>query len=142
MMQHYKIEKAAEHLFAHRHPFGVQAQFLPQLAFVGQHAALSGSGPRSSVGQVRTRLSAGAKGVRTTSPTVNGADMGGPAPTTAITRDRSLSVRHLSSATRGTRSSNRLFSSAESGANLRRDPKSSANLLRSPSVKGVTASTV
>src|SRR5580704_3254475 len=44
MMQHYQIEKAAEHLFARRPPFGVEAQFLPQLAFVGQHAALSGSG--------------------------------------------------------------------------------------------------
>jgi hypothetical protein len=42
----------------------------------------------------------------------------------------------------GTASSNPSSSSAESGANLRRDPKSSANLLRSPSVKGVTASTV
>ncbi len=27
---HYEIEKAAEHLFARRHPFGVEAQFLPQ----------------------------------------------------------------------------------------------------------------
>jgi hypothetical protein len=44
--------------------------------------------------------------------------MGGPAPTTAITQDRSLSVRHLSSATRGTRSSNPLCSSGESCANL------------------------
>ena len=31
MMQHYQIEKAAEHLFARRHPFGVQAQFLHSL---------------------------------------------------------------------------------------------------------------
>jgi predicted CxxxxCH...CXXCH cytochrome family protein len=44
--------------------------------------------------------------------------MGGPAPTTAITQDRSLSVRHLSSATRGTRSSNPLCSRAESSANF------------------------
>jgi hypothetical protein len=73
---------------------------------------------RARGSRVRSGLAAGAKGVRTTSPTVNGADMGGPAPTTAITRDRSLSVRHLSSATRGTRSSNPLCSSAESRANL------------------------
>ena len=60
------------------------------------------------------KLFAGANEIRTTSPTVNGADMGGPAPTTTITRDRSLSVRHLSSATRGTRSSNPLCSTGES----------------------------
>src|ERR1700752_1553409 len=42
-------------------------------------------------------LSAGGRGIRTTSPTVNGADTEGrPAPTIAIARERTLSFRHLS----------------------------------------------
>jgi len=41
MTQHYQIEKAAEHLLAHRRPLGIEAQCLPQLAFVCRHAALS-----------------------------------------------------------------------------------------------------
>ena len=60
---------------------------------------------------VRSRLAAGAKGIRTHGPTMNGADRGGClAPTIALAREGSLSFRHLSSATRGTMSSNPLCS--------------------------------
>ena len=41
MTQHYQIEKAAEYLLAHRRPLGIEAQCLPQLAFVCRHPALS-----------------------------------------------------------------------------------------------------
>jgi hypothetical protein len=41
MAQHYQIEKAAEHFLACRRPLGVEAQCLPQLAFVCWYASLS-----------------------------------------------------------------------------------------------------
>jgi hypothetical protein len=40
MTQHHQIKKAAEHLLARRHPLGVEAQCLPQLAFVCRYASL------------------------------------------------------------------------------------------------------
>ena len=40
MTQHHQIEKAAEHLLVRRCPLCVEAQCLPQLAFICRHAPL------------------------------------------------------------------------------------------------------
>ncbi len=40
MTQHHQIEKAAEHPLTRRRPLGVEAQCLPQLAFVCRCASL------------------------------------------------------------------------------------------------------
>jgi hypothetical protein len=40
MTQHRQIEKTAKHLLARRRPLGIEAQCLPQLAFVCRYASL------------------------------------------------------------------------------------------------------
>ena len=68
--------------------------------------------------RVRIKLTAGAKGIRTPGPTVNGAEREArPASTIAIARERTLSFRRLSSTAPGTGSSNPLCSSGKSRAN-------------------------
>ena len=146
MMQHYQIEKAAEHLFARRHPFGIEAQFLPQLAFVGQHAALSGSGDflrddadlRHSLIVLEHETTTLGRVIRhpTALECVPNTDLGGggkgsnlpalrtePAPLRLKMPSRSTrQSRERSFPSRGTDSSNPAPSSGESGTIARRKP--------------------
>ena len=100
-----------------------------------------GSSPIRAEGPMVRRLTAGAKGIRTLGPTVNGADTEGrPAPTIAIARERTFSFRHLSSTARGTGSSNPLCSSGESHKLDHRDRTASHSKTAAPSMRSTARS--